>query len=263
SPRTPRSGMKTSGSECHLSRGNPSLRFRGFPQLNAVPFRKVGKGTLCRHPERSAAESKNQSQVISRGPSTSLRMTEQLFRLFVPGSKNLRFALRCKTGLQLRLALGWLRLEPGKRIARCVGQRTKDETFAQRALNADARTACFFAARWNPHRHVRPWRHLLSFEEIGVHPCKGGVRFVRALDGIEHLADAEFLRRAGRVIDTSLALLHHANDPFSQIAAVDDLHRIAWIARREHFAAAIEPYGPVSETIALIARTYNQSGPDD
>ena len=39
------------------------------------------------------------------------------------------------------------------------------------------------------------------------------------------LADSERLGRAGRVVDSSLAILDHPNRPFGEIARVDELHR--------------------------------------
>ena len=86
--------------------------------------------------------------------------------------------------------------------------------------------------------------------------------FERRFDSIQHLADAELLRRSGRVVDSGLAVLHHPDGPFRQIARIDELHRIVRIARREHFAAAIDPHRPVGEAVGLVAAD-RRSGPGE
>ena len=67
----------------------------------------------------------------------------------------------------------------------------------------------------------------------------------------EHFANTELFGRPGRVVNSGLAFLDHANGPFRQIARIDELHRIARIAGREHFATAIDPHRPISKAIRL------------
>src|SRR5204862_1679798 len=79
----------------------------------------------------------------------------------------------------------------------------------------------------------------------------------------EHLTDAVLLRGPGRVVNSGRAALDHANSPFGEIARVDELHRIARLAGREHFAAAIDAHRPVGEAIGLVAWTNDQPGAND
>src|SRR5882724_13265129 len=83
------------------------------------------------------------------------------------------------------------------------------------------------------------------------------------LDFVEHLTDFEWLGGTGCVVNSSLAIFRHADCPFGQIARVDELHRIAWFAGGQHFASAIDSYGPISEAIARVTRTDDEARADD
>src|SRR5438067_6755457 len=151
--------------------------------------------------------------------------------LFMPLVQPLSFALRGYPGLEL-LALGRLRLEPGERFARGDRQRTKGQTFGYGALDIDPAHPGFFSARRHPYRHVGPGSDLLGFEKVSIHPGEVRLRIIRALDSFEHRPYPKRLVRTGRVVDAGLAPLHHANDPFREVPAIDELHRIARIAGR-------------------------------
>ena len=63
----------------------------------------------------------------------------------MPGCQDFSFALGSYSSFQL-LTLGWLRFEPGERIARSYIQGTKCQTLAQCALNIDPAHAAFAVA---------------------------------------------------------------------------------------------------------------------
>src|SRR5207249_5105558 len=51
--------------------------------------------------------------------------------------------------------------------------------------------------------------------------------------------------------------------PLRQIAPIDELHRIARITRRQHFASAIDPHRPIGEAVSFIAWSNNQAWAND
>src|SRR5437016_9188801 len=89
-----------------------------------VPFAQgFGEGTLCRHPQRSAAESKDPVASCSAGSSTSLGMTEtgpaSIFLLLEPISL-------CTTSVrnEIQLRCGYSRRRPQRsRVGRLPGAR--------------------------------------------------------------------------------------------------------------------------------------------
>ena len=85
----------------------------------------------------------------------------------------------------------------------------------------------------------------------------------RILNFVEHLTDFERLGGAGCVINSSLLVFRHADCPFGQVARVDELDRIAWLARGQHFAPAIDAHRPIRKTIGLVARSDDEARADD
>src|SRR5215211_6999541 len=120
----------------------------------------------------------------------------------------------------MRLALLRERLEPGERIARGDVQRSKCQALAQRATNVCSRNRIIFPS---PHRHVRPGLHFLLAQKLLVYPSELRVRLQGGLNSIQHRADAEGFGRSGRIVNSSLAVLDHANGPFSKITRIDEL----------------------------------------
>src|SRR5436190_16828083 len=72
-------------------------------------------------------------------------------------------------------------------------------------------------------------------------------------DFVEHLTDFERLGGSGCVITSGLPIFRHADCPFGQVSCVDELQRIAWFARGQHFATSIDAHWPISKPISLIA----------
>src|SRR5437016_10019708 len=120
----------------------------------------------------------------------------------------------------MRLALLRERLEPGERIACSDVERSKSQALAQRATNVRSRNRIIFPS---PHRHVRPGLHFLLSQKFLAYPGKLRVRLQGALNSIEHPADAERFGRSGRVVNSCLTILGHANGPFRKIACIDEL----------------------------------------
>src|SRR5215470_12995463 len=120
----------------------------------------------------------------------------------------------------MRLALLRKRLEPGKRIARSDVQRPKRQALAQCASNVRSRNRVIFP---RPDRHVRPRLHFLISQKFFAYPSELCVRLQGALDSIEHSADAESFGRSGRVVNSCLSVLSHADGPFSKITRIDEL----------------------------------------
>src|SRR5207253_3647211 len=109
----------------------------------------------------------------------------------------------------------------------------------------------------------RPIFNFILLNNFAIAPGYCRVSIERAFHPIEHAADPQPPRRAGGVVDSSLAFFGHANGPLRQIAPVDELHRIARITRRQHFTSAINPHRPVGEAVSFIARSNNQAWAND
>src|SRR4029077_10354565 len=126
----------------------------------------------------------------------------------VPLRDYFSFALWRETSFRMRLALLRKRLEPGERIARGDVERSKRQALAQRAADVRSRYRIIFPS---PHRHVRPGLHFLLSQKFLVYPGKLRVRLQGPFNSIEHPADAEGFGRPGRVINSCLTVLGHAN----------------------------------------------------
>src|SRR5215831_20732953 len=160
----------------------------------------------------------------------------------------------------MRLSFGWQRLEPGERIARRDIERSESQALAQRATNVRSRNRIIFP---RPNRHVRPGLHFLFSQKFFANPDKLRVRLQGALNSIEHSADAEGFGRSGRVVNSCLMVLGHANGPFSKITRIDELDGIAWLSRRQHVSGTIDTYRPVRKAVAFVPRADDQSGAND
>src|SRR4029453_12570423 len=160
----------------------------------------------------------------------------------------------------MRLALLRERLEPGERIACGDVERSKRQAFAQRATNVRSRNRIIFP---RPHRHIRPRLYFLLSQKFFAYPSKLRVRLQGALNSIEHSADAERFGRPGRVVNSFLTILRHANGPFGKITRVDELDGIVWISRRQHVSGAIDSHRPIREAIALVSRADDKSWAND
>src|SRR5215211_8586381 len=160
----------------------------------------------------------------------------------------------------MRLALLRERLEPGERIACSDLQRSKRQALAQSATNVCSRNRIIFPS---PHRHVRPGLHFLLSQKFFVYPGKLRVRLQGAFNSIEHPLDAEGFGRSGRVVNSSLTVLGHANGPFSKITSIDELDGIVWLSRRQHVSGTIDAHRPIREAVAFVARTDDKSRPND
>src|SRR6267142_2159948 len=160
----------------------------------------------------------------------------------------------------MRLALLRERLEPGERIARGDVERSKRQALAQRATNVRSRNRIIFPS---PHRHVRPRLHFLLSQKFLAYPSKLRVRLQGALNSVQHPADAEEFGRAGRVVNSCLTVLGHANGPFSKIPRIDELDGIVWLSRRQHLSGTIDAHRPIRKAVALVARADDKSWAND
>src|SRR5919204_6729067 len=131
--------------------------------------------------------------------------------------------------------------EPGERVARGVGKRTKRQTFTESAIDLRLGKSAILSG---PDRHVGPWFNFLLRQKFFADPGEIRIRFLSGLDFIEHSAEPERFGRAGGIVNSSLAILHHADRPFGQITGINELNGISWVSGREHFAAAIDPHRP-------------------
>src|SRR5207249_9100464 len=188
------------------------------------------------------------------------RRTATRLHLLLPYGENLCFVLRRKTGTQLRLAISRLGFEPGERVARSFCERPECQPFAQRALDLCASQSALSAS---PHGHIGPRLHFLPRKKIFCHPCECRFRFHCGFGFIKHAAHAERFRWASCVVNSSLAVLDHADRPFGEVAGINELHRVARRTRRKNFAAAIDPYRPVCEAIGLVAWADDEPWADD
>src|SRR5205814_6438636 len=84
-----------------------------------------------------------------------------------------------------------------------------------------------------------------------------------ALNSIKHPGDAERFGRSSRVVNSCLAILGHANGPFSKITRIDELDRIAWISRRQHVSGTVDANRPIRKAVALVARADDNSWAND
>ena len=100
-------------------------------------------------------------------------------------------------------------------------------------------------------------------EKFGIGPGEGCVRIQRALDPVEHAANSQLLRRSSGVVDSGRPIFRHPNGPFCQISRINELHRIARVARRQHFAPAVNPYWPIGEAVTFVAWSHNQTRAND
>ena len=160
----------------------------------------------------------------------------------------------------MRLSVRRQRLEPGERIARGDIEWSERQAFAQGTTNICSRNRIIFS---RPHRHVRPGLHFLLIQKFFAYPSKFRVRLQGALNSIEHPADAERFGRSGRVVNSCLAILGHANGPFSKITRIDELNGIVLLSRRQHVASTIDAHRPIRKAVALVARAHDKPRAND
>ena len=79
----------------------------------------------------------------------------------------------------------------------------------------------------------------------------------------QHLVHGDRVGGTAGVEHADGPLFGHANGPFGQVAGIDELHRVAPIARRQDLATARQPHGPVGEAVGLVARPHDQARADD
>ena len=133
----------------------------------------------------------------------------------------------------------------------------------ERAVDPAPVEAGALALAGNPDRQVAPGRDLLRLQEVGRDPGQARVARRRRGDAGEHVAHDQRPGRPGGVEDARRARLGHADRPLGEVARVDELHRIAAVAGRQHLAAARQAHRPVGEAIGLVARADDQARPDD
>src|SRR6266700_4737361 len=160
----------------------------------------------------------------------------------------------------MRLTLLRKGLKPGDRVARRYVERSKRQALAQRATNVRSRNRIIFPS---PHRHIRPGLHFLLSQKFLAYPSKLRVRLQGALNSVQHLANAEGLGRSGRVVNSCLTVLGHANGPFSKITRVDELDGIVWLSRRQHLSGTIDAHRPMRKAVTLVARANDKSWAND
>src|SRR4029077_6779587 len=152
------------------------------------------------------------SDFVRRGAERStrgrVRSPDSCFRL--PSLQNFRFSFGRQTRAHFRLSILRERFEPGERVARCVSERPECQAFAQGSIDLRPRESELVAS---PNRHVRPGLDLLLLKKLVRQPGETRVRLQCAFNTIEHGGNAERRRRAGRVINSGLAVLSHSNRP--------------------------------------------------
>src|SRR5882757_8872758 len=160
----------------------------------------------------------------------------------------------------MRLTLLRERLEPGERIACSNVERSKRQALAQRATNVRSRNRIIFPS---PDRHVRPGLHFLLSQKVLAYPGKLRLRLQCGLNSVQHLTDPEGFGRSGRVVNSCLTVLGHANRPFSKITRIDELDGIVWLSRRQHVSGTIDAHRPIRKAVALVARPDDKSRAND
>ena len=65
------------------------------------------------------------------------------------------------------------------------------------------------------------------------------------------------------MVNSGLAVLDHADRPFSEVAGINELHRVVRRTRCKNFAAGIDPHRPVCEAIGLVAWADDEPRADD
>src|SRR5690606_28469710 len=75
--------------------------------------------------------------------------------------------------------------------------------------------------------------------------------------------DPQRARRAGRVVYARGPVLRHPDDPFAEVADVDELHRVRRLPRDEDLTTPMDPGGPVGEAVGRIPGPDDQAGADD
>src|ERR1700751_26616 len=123
----------------------------------------------------------------------------------------------------MRLSVRRQRFEPGERMARGNLKWSERQTLAQCATNVRSRYRIIFP---RPHWHVRPRLHFLLSQKLLVYPRELGSRLQGTSNSIKHPTDAEGFGRSSRFVNSCLAVLSHANGPFSKITRIDELNRI-------------------------------------
>src|SRR4029077_1445037 len=101
----------------------------------------------------------------------------------------------------------------------------------------------------NPHGHVAPGRDRVLLQERRRSPDKRGMHAYTLCDPGQHLVHRDPAGRTRGVEHADGALFGHADDPFSQVADVNELYWIAPVAGRQDFAAAGQSLGPIGETV--------------
>jgi hypothetical protein len=82
-------------------------------------------------------------------------------------------------------------------------------------------------------------------------------------DSCQHLLHRDRERGTTGIEHAGSPLLGQADGPFGEVADVDELHRVAPVARRQDLATAGQPHRPISEAIGLVARPDDQRRADD
>ncbi len=103
----------------------------------------------------------------------------------------------------------------------------------------------------------------MTSQELGGYPVQAGPIRRNCPDSVKHCLHAQLVIRARRIEDAEDAPLGHPDGPLGEIAGIDDLHRVAAIARGEDFPATRQAHGPVGEPVGGVAGTDDQAGPDD
>src|SRR5262249_19356265 len=156
----------------------------------------------------------------------------------------------------MRLSVRRQRFEPRERIACGDIERSKRQTLAQRATNVRSRNRIIFPRQT---RYVSQGLHLRRSKEFFVYPDKLRVRLQGLLNSIQHPADAERFGGSGCVINSCLAVLGHANGPFSKITRIDELDWIAWLSWPPHISGTIPAPRPIRKDVALPPRRADHS----
>src|SRR5258708_29973769 len=190
----------------------------------------------------------------------TLRVAKRVLHLTlagVPKSEHFLFTLRLNSCTQRRMSCGGLLSKQLEGGLRSFGYGAECQTLTHRFLDADLGKPRFSSPRSDPHGHVRPRPDVVCDQKVRIDPGKPGVGPGRLLNAVKHFLHRQLRLRTGRVVSAGVALLDHADRPFSQVARVDELDRVGRFAGGQDLATAIDAHRPIGEAISFIA------GPDN
>src|SRR5713226_10289786 len=182
----------------------------------------------------------------------------------MPAYEYCGLAVRGNPCAQVGLSFRWLVSEPFERGLRSVPNGSESKPLTDRSLVAELSKPHLRPSWRGPDGHVVPRMNALRQKKFDIHPGEPSIGLRHRFNIIKHLPHCQYVIGAGRVKDPGSPLLDHSDRPFSQVAGVDELHRVFLrLARSQDFATARNTHRPIGEAIGFIAGPYNQTGTND